>query len=124
LLNDCELCQGAYQESCAICRLKHPELLEASHIIEDKDPRGIPAVSNGVSLCAIHHRAFDQDILGIRPDYRVEINAEMLREKDGPMLRYGLQGFHEKLIFIPKRKVEQPDREKLEERFERFRNAG
>lgn len=114
----------AYQESCAICRLKHPELLEASHIIEDKDPRGIPAVSNGLSLCAIHHKAFDQNFLGIRPDYRVEINAEMLAEKDGPMLRYGLQGFHEKPIFIPKRKVEQPDREKLEERFERFRNAG
>jgi putative restriction endonuclease len=113
----------AYQESCAICRLKHPELLEASHIIEDKDPRGIPAVSNGLSLCAIHHKAFDQNILGIRPDYRVELNAAVLRERDGPMLRYGLQEFHEKAILVPKRKTEQPDREKLEERFERFRKA-
>jgi putative restriction endonuclease len=40
----------AYHNSCAICRLRHPELLEAAHILEDKHPRGIPAVSNGLSL--------------------------------------------------------------------------
>jgi putative restriction endonuclease len=37
----------AYQERCAICRLRHRELLEAAHILPDGDPRGEPIVSNG-----------------------------------------------------------------------------
>ena len=33
----------AYQERCAICRLRHRELLEAAHILPDGDPRGSPS---------------------------------------------------------------------------------
>ena len=32
--------------------------------------------------------AFDADFLGFTPDYRVSIRADVLQEKDGPMLRY------------------------------------
>ena len=35
-------------------------------------------VPNGVAMCAIHHRAFDSDILGIRPDYIVEVRNDVL----------------------------------------------
>lgn len=37
----------AYKELCAICRLRHAELLDAAHIIPDVDPLGEPRVSNG-----------------------------------------------------------------------------
>ncbi|MFM2105299.1 MAG: hypothetical protein RL338_331, partial [Chloroflexota bacterium] len=47
----------AYQERCALCSLRHPELLDAAHIIRDLDPDGDPVVSNGVSLCKLHHAA-------------------------------------------------------------------
>jgi putative restriction endonuclease len=56
----------AYHEACAICRLHHPELLEAAHILSDKDPRAEPIVSNGISLCKLHHAAYDANVLGIR----------------------------------------------------------
>ena len=51
----------AYSSQCAICRLKELRLLDAAHIVSDLDEGGgEPTVQNGLSLCAIHHRAFDQ----------------------------------------------------------------
>jgi putative restriction endonuclease len=114
----------AYKNSCAVCRLRHPELLEAAHILEDRHPRGVPAISNGLSMCSIHHKAFDSNILGVRPDYSVEIREDVLHEIDGPMLRYGLQEFQDHGILVPRRPDERPDRDALKERFERFRAAG
>lgn len=114
----------AYRQCCAICRLKHPELLEAAHIIPDKDPRGLPTVSNGLALCALHHKAYDWHILGIRPDYKIELRQDILDEVDGPMLRHGLQGFQDKVILLPRRQLERPSQEYLEERYELFRKAG
>ncbi|MGO8871262.1 MAG: HNH endonuclease, partial [Acidimicrobiales bacterium] len=38
----------AYRSSCAICRLKHTELLDAAHILPDGHPRGEPIVPNGL----------------------------------------------------------------------------
>jgi len=114
----------AYRQYCAICRLNHPELLEAAHIIPDKDPRGLPTITNGLALCALHHRAFDRNVLGIRPDCRIELRQDILDEEDGPMLRHGLQGFQGKAILLPRREVERPGRCNLEERYELFRKAG
>jgi putative restriction endonuclease len=51
----------AYRSLCAICRLKESRLLEAAHIVGDPEEHGEPLVSNGLSLCSIHHRAFDQN---------------------------------------------------------------
>src|SRR4051812_5299832 len=49
----------AYGDTCAMCRLKHAELLDAAHIIADGKPNGLPVVPNGLSLCKIHHSAYD-----------------------------------------------------------------
>jgi len=81
----------AYQHQCSLCRLKHPELLDAAHIIGDKEDIGDPIVQNGLSLCKIHHAAFDKNILGINPDYHIHVRNDILHETDGPMLKYGLQ---------------------------------
>ena len=114
----------AYETRCAVCALNHRELLDASHIIADNLPRGLPIVPNGLALCKIHHAAYDQNILGIRPDYVVEIHQRLLDELDGPMLRHGLQEHHAKpLMQLPKRRTDQPDRERLEERYAQFRAA-
>ena len=111
---DCELNHPvirAYRQCCSICRLKHLELLEAAHIIPDKDPRGLPTVTNGLALCALHHKAFDLHILGIRPDYKIEQRQDILDEVDGPMLRHGLQGFQDKVLLLPRRPVERPSQD-------------
>ena len=116
---------SAYRECCAVCRLRHPELLEAAHILPDRHPRGHPVVPNGLALCKIHHAAFDRDILGIRPDLVVQIRHDILQEEDGPMLLHGLQELHgQSLQVVPRARDQKPDPERLEERFEQFRHAG
>ena len=113
----------AYQEQCAICRLRHDELLDAAHILPDGHPKGEPIVPNGLALCALHHAAFDRNILGIRPDFIVEVRMDILREKDGPMLLHGLQGFQGKTIFRPSSRALWPRADFLAERYEEFRRA-
>lgn len=110
----------AYQHHCAVCRLRRDELLDAAHIVPDADPLGVPAIPNGLALCRLHHSAFDAHLIGIRPDYVVEVRRDVLEEKDGPMLIHGLQGFHGMSLFVPQRLTAQPDRGLLEERFARF----
>ena len=84
----------AYDTKCAVCSLAHRELLDAAHITPDSDSLGAAIVTNGLALCKIHHSAYDRNILGIRPDYVVEIAARLLHATDGPMLTHGLQGHH------------------------------
>ena len=62
----------AYRDHCAFCSLKHRELLDAAHILPDNEG-GRASVSNGLSLCKIHHAAFDKNILGINEDFRIEV---------------------------------------------------
>lgn len=111
----------AYQEQCAFCRLRHTELLDAAHIIPDREDEGKPIVNNGMSLCKIHHAAFDENIIGIRPDHVIQVNERVLREVDGPMLKYGIQQMHNEPIILPKSRKEWPDEEKLKARYEQFR---
>ena len=113
----------AYQQCCAVCRLRHDELLEAAHILPDGHPKGEPVVPNGLALCKLHHAAFDANILGIRPDLIVELREDVLREIDGPMLKHGLQGFQGSRILVPRRELLKPNPEFLEERYELFRKA-
>jgi putative restriction endonuclease len=113
----------AYRHRCAICTLRERELVQAAHIVPDVEPEGVAAVINGLALCAIHHLAFDRNLLGIDPDGVVHIAARVLKEIDGPMLRTGLQGFHGADITLPRRPEERPDPARLETRFERFLRA-
>ncbi len=114
----------AYHTQCAMCRLRHQELLEAAHILPDRDERSEPTVDNGMALCKLHHAAFDRHILGVRPDLVIEVRRDILDEVDGPMLRYGLQGMDGQTITVPRSPVQRPRREFLEERYELFRKAG
>ncbi len=114
----------AYATSCAVCSLGHRELLDAAHIIPDSAPGGDPVVPNGLALCKIHHAAYDANVLGIRPDFTVEIHQRLLDEIDGPMLRYGLQEHHGRpLMRLPTRHADLPDTRRLERRYEDFRAA-
>jgi putative restriction endonuclease len=98
-------------------------LLDAAHILPDRDPRSDPFVRHGLALCKLHHAAFDSNILGIRPDLGVEIRDDILHEIDGPMLLHGLQGLHGTAIFVPPAPRLQPDPEFLATRYELFRQA-
>lgn len=111
----------AYGGSCAICSLREASLVQAAHIIEDQHPKGAAAVVNGIALCAIHHLAYDRNVMGIDPSGVVHIATRLLNEIDGPMLRVGLQGFHSSAIRQPRRRTDRPDPDRLELRYEQFK---
>jgi putative restriction endonuclease len=113
----------AYQRHCAICRLKRQQLLEAAHIVGDRETLGAPIVPNGIALCALHHAAFDAHLIAVRPDYQIEVRRDVLEESDGPMLIHGLQGFHGKPIRVPARQHLRPDAQLLGIRYELFQQA-
>jgi putative restriction endonuclease len=112
----------AYRDRCTICTLREVRLLDASHIVADRDPAGVAAVRNGLALCSIHHRAYDQDLIGVAPDHRVHVAARLRDEEDGPMLDL-LKRAHGGLIQVPRSPGQRPDPALLRERFDRFAAA-
>ena len=112
---------AAYRNSCSLCRLKHRELLDAAHIIPDNEPDSLPVISNGIALCKLHHAAFDKFIIGVTPDYIIQVRKDVLDEEDGPMLLHGLKELHNSHIILPYSKAHWPNQEYLERRYQKFR---
>ena len=112
---------AAYKGRCAVSGLPEPLLLDAAHIISDKDPQyGHPVVPNGIPLSKIHHAAFDAHLIGIDPDCRIHVSDRLLARRDGPMLEV-LKGLHGGKLHLPDRLKDQPDRDRLAMRFEIFK---
>lgn len=113
----------AYSGRCAVSGLPEPLLLDAAHIVPDIDERfGQPIIRNGIPLSKIHHAAFDAHLIGIDPDYRLHISERLLAQSDGPMLE-ALKELKDRLIRLPGRLQDRPDRDRLAQRFERFKDA-
>ena len=113
----------AYNGRCALSGLPEQRLLDAAHIISDKNERlGQPVVPNGLPLSKIHHAAFDAHLIGIDPDYRLHVSERLLDQHDGPMLE-ALQQLNGETLHLPARARDYPDRDRLAIRFERFKAA-
>ena len=113
----------AYERRCAVCRLPFEKLLDAAHIRGDADD-GNPHITNGMSLCKIHHGAFDANILGISPDYKIHIGESVLNTFDGPTLQHALKEMNgESLRQLPVVNAQRPSKELLAERFEQVLKA-
>lgn len=110
----------AYDGACTVCDLKHSELLDAAHIVPDADERGIAHVTNGLAMCKLHHAAYDRSLMAITPDYEIRIDAQLLDEVDGPMLRHGLQDMHGHEIRLPSNRNARPSPELLAAQFDKF----
>jgi len=113
----------AYDGRCALSGLPEPLLLDAAHIIADRDERfGHPVVPNGIPLSKTHHAAFDAHLIGIDPDFRIHVSARLLQKKDGPMLE-ALKRLNREKLHLPVRLKDRPDRGRLALRYEIFKAA-
>ena len=118
-----EAVMTAYGGRCALSGLPEPMLLDAAHIISDKNEKlGQPVVPNGIPLSKIHHSAFDAHLIGIDPDYRLHVSGRLMEMIDGPMLE-ALKRLHGGTIHLPSRRQDMPDRERLAVRFELFKKT-
>lgn len=109
----------AYNDRCSLCQLRHRRLLDAAHVLADSEG-GEPVVTNGIAMCKIHHAAYDADIFGISPAYRVAVRPDVMEELDGPTLRYTLQAINKQSIELPTQRSARPDRDLLDIRWTRF----
>lgn len=114
---------GAYGGRCALSGLPEQRLLDAAHIVSDKNEKlGQPIVPNGLPLSKIHHAAFDAHLIGIDPDYRLHVSDRLLDQNDGPILE-SLKRLDGENLHLPNRDKDRPDRDRLAIRFRRFRAA-
>jgi putative restriction endonuclease len=115
---------AAYGGRCAISGLPEPWLLDAAHIVADQDEElGQAMVPNGLPLSKVHHAAFDAHLIGVDPDYRVHVSPRLLAIDDGPMLEQGIKAMAGRLIRLPDRAGDRPDRDRLAARFRAFRDT-
>lgn len=111
---------SAYNNKCAITGLPTPKLLEAAHIIPDQLIGDKQTVSNGIALSRLHHKAYDANLIGIDPDYKVHISDELNITNGGPLLKNGILDFNGKSLNIPKHEEMSPNRDYLARRFESY----
>ncbi|NJO35597.1 MAG: HNH endonuclease [Rhodospirillales bacterium] len=113
---------AAYDGRCAITKLPEPRLLDAAHIVSDRDEQlGHAVVSNGIALSKIHHAAFDNHLIGISPDGVIHVSERLLEIHDGPFLELGIKQIQGTQLWRPRRAADHPDRDRLARRFEEFR---
>lgn len=113
----------AYGGRCAISGIPEPLLLDAAHIIEDRNEQlGQPVVTNGLPLSKLHHAAFDAHLIGIDPDYRLHVSQRLLIQHDGPMMDT-LKRLDGAMLHRPHRQKDWPVRERLAIRFAHFKAA-
>lgn len=111
----------AYESQCAICGMPRAELLDAAHIVADKEPDGVASVPNGMALCKIHHSAYDAELLGVSPEYEVAVREDVLEASDGPVYEHGLKKAHgQRLRVLPAKKALRPDSALLAQRYDEF----
>ena len=67
---------SAYRDRCAVCGLHVRALLDAAHVSSDRGPKAAIEVSDGVALCATHHRAFDANLLRFDEEYVIHIHLQ------------------------------------------------
>jgi putative restriction endonuclease len=105
----------AYRTRCAVCELRMRTLLDGAHITPDSDSKGEPVIQNGLSLCTLHHRAFDQDILLITPDYSVHVGKVSI-DADDQAAAQNIRAFEGKQLWLPKQEELWPDPDRLKAR--------
>lgn len=118
-----ELVLSAYDRRCSVSGLPIPELLQAAHIIPDRDERGQPDITNGICLSILHHTAYDRNLLGIDPDGRIVVAESVLGQHDGPTLETAIKALHGQQIRLPHHERDRPNRDYLAERFDAFRRG-
>lgn len=110
----------AYDYTCAVCRLRYAQLLDAAHIAPDSSTEGIAFTPNGLALCKLHHAAYDKDLLGIDESNRVHIAPRLMAGNPGEMLMRAFKDHDGSVIHIPRAKSLRPDAVRLADRFRQF----
>lgn len=114
---------SSYENRCCITGINNTKLLHACHIVgwsDDEANRTNP--QNGLCLNVLLHKAYDEHLLGISPDYEIFVSDEFFGEKlkdvDNSTKEY-MRGYNKRKLIMPKRFI--PDRDLLAIHYEKFK---
>ena len=110
--------KAAYGWRCAFSGLPVRALLVGAHIVPDAEG-GPAAVRNGICMSTLHHNAFDANLLGVDPDFRIHVSPKLRDQDDGDLL-VSLKGLDGLKLRLPAEPADRPARELLERRFAGF----
>ncbi len=106
---------ATYNNKCCITGISNPELLIASHIIPwSKDERNRMNPMNGLSLNALHDKAFEVGLITIDADtYKIRISPSIIRKDIPDSIKQNFIDYEGKEIILPDKFL--PDRTFLKE---------
>lgn len=109
---------ASYNYKCCITGLNDPSLLIAGHIVrwsEDVQNRLNPR--NGLCLNALHDRAFENGLITVNSDYKIQI-SNTLKEKEDEVVKDFFLKYDDKELILPSRFL--PDKQFLEKHYAKY----
>lgn len=101
---------GAYDHKCAMCGMQL-RLVDGAHILPVADKHSTDQTSNGIALCALHHRAYDRALVGFDPLFKVGVNERLVKELRASHRADGLAKFRSGLrpiLVVPPNSRDRP----------------
>jgi putative restriction endonuclease len=108
---------SAYDRQCAVCGVQL-RLIDAAHIVPVAAEGSTDETSNGIALCALHHRAYDSGLIYFENDYRIVLNSTLVGVLQQDDLIGGLREFKSQLrpaISLPSDRRLRPTASNLEQ---------
>lgn len=87
----------AYSHQCAACAFAL-NLVDAAHLVPVRSAHSTDEVTNGVALCRLHHAAYDNGLLGIRPDLQLILSDQVIARLQELHWDHGLSEFRNLLL--------------------------
>ena len=109
----------SYNYQCCISGVSDLSLLEACHISSWKDdPNNRTNPCNGLCLNSFFHKAFDNFLFALTPDYLIDISEKLLDTTENGAFKDYLAGIDNKAIHLPDRFL--PDAKLIEQHYEQY----
>lgn len=100
---------ASYKSQCCITGLAIPVLLSASHIAPwAKDPKHRMNPRNGLCLNLLHHKAFDEGLITITPEFRVRVSASVGKSTSADANNTFFAPYDNQLVQLPGRFLPDP----------------
>lgn len=94
----------SYEARCCITGLAIPPLLSASHIAPwAKDSNNRMNPRNGLCLNLLHHKAFDEGLITITPEFRVRVSSSLTNANAGDAHETFFERYNNQLARLPRR---------------------
>lgn len=93
-----------FNNQCCITGIKMMDLIVASHIVPwSKDSNNRLNPKNGLSLNAIHDKAFDKHLITVTEDLKIKISSKFYQHQNNESIKQNFINYDGKEIIAPKK---------------------